>query len=105
MEIPKRRPKKIKGGKLIIPVSWIEMNPKDAKNAKNIAICVDGIRVGVYYTDANISNLTAVEMAKINTYAEIFDFSQDYRIYGLIESEITEDTLIHNVDNAELIRN
>ena len=100
MEIPKRRPKKIKGGKLIIPVSWIEMNPKDAKNAKNI-----GIRVGVYYTDANISNLTAVEMAKINTYAEIFDFSQDYRIYGLIESEITEDTLIHNVDNAELIRN
>ena len=98
----KRR--KIQQGKIKFPKFWHEMNPEFAKKSKNVVICVDGSRVGVYYAENNVENLTIEETVEIATYAYLFGFSEDYRIYGLIEQSVIANTLITNVGNAELVR-
>lgn len=98
------RNKKIKNAKINFPETWMEMNPKDAHNANNIIICVEGSRVAIYYAKSSVENLTLEESIRINTYTEIFGFSEKYRIYGLIEQSIIDSTSITNVGNAQLIR-
>lgn len=77
--------RKIQHGKVKFPRFWIEMNPKYAKKSKNVVICVDGFRVGVYYTENKVEDLTIEEMVEIATYAYGLGFDEDYRIYELIE--------------------
>lgn len=96
--------RKIQHGKVKFPRFWIEMNPKYAKKSKNVVICVDGFRVGVYYTENKVEDLTIKEMVEIATYAYGLGFDEDYRIYGLIEQSVADNTLITNVGNVELVR-
>ena len=43
-------------------------------------------------------------MIEIATYAYGLGFDEDYRIYGLIEQSVADNTLITNVGNVELVR-
>ena len=65
---------------------------------------MDGFRVGVYYTENKVEDLTIEEMVEIATYAYGLGFDEDYRIYGLIEQSVADNTLITNVGNVELVR-
>lgn len=96
--------RKITHGSLKFPHHWIELNPQCAKQSKSVAICVDGSRVGVYYTNNDVSNLTMSEKLKMDTYADIFGFDKNYCIYGLVEQAVIDNTSITNVGNAELIK-
>ena len=96
--------RKLQRAKVKFPKLWMELNYRDAKNSKNVAIIVDGTRVGIYYTDSDAGNLTAEEMAKIDTYASICGFDGNYQVYGLIEQDVIAGTQIMNVENAELVR-
>lgn len=96
--------RKMELGKFIFPEEWIEFNPHHAKNAMYVAICTDGVHVGIYYAQEEASKLNENEMENIDEYAEFLGFARDYRIYGIIEQDIIEGTLMKNVGNAELIR-
>lgn len=96
--------RKLQRAKVKFPKLWMELNYRDANNSKNVIIIVDGTRVGTYYTDSDAGNLTAEEMAKIDTYTSIYGFDGNYQIYGLIEQDVIAGTHIMNVGNAELVR-
>jgi len=96
--------KKIACGKIKFPRVWVEFNSRYAQKAIHVAICTDGVHVGIYYTPNEASKLTESQMAEIDAYAEILGFSKDYRVYGLIEQDVIADTMIRNAENAELIK-
>lgn len=97
--------RRITHGKVKFPSMWIELNPECAKHSENVVICTDGSHVGIYYTENSAEHLSPEELIRIDTYADIFDFSKNYSIYGLVEQTIISHTSISNVDNAQLIRN
>jgi hypothetical protein len=91
-------------GKIVFPEVWIEFNPQYAKNAMHVAICTDGVHVGIYYTQEEASKLSKSQMENIDAYAGSFGFAKDYRVYGIIEQDVIDGTLMKNVGNAELVR-
>lgn len=97
--------RKIKDGKLSIPINWLEINPEDSLESTHVAICVDGERIGVYYIDCETSQLTEEQVAEIERRAKQLGCGKKINIYGLIEEDVHKNIeALSNPYGAEIIR-
>lgn len=89
--------KKIRGSLFYFPASWKEINPREARKNKHIAVCVSKGEVYVFYSDIPAWALSDEEAEQIIKRGNL---DLGCHIYGIIDEPHLQK---YNVGGARLI--